>query len=379
MKGKVLHLIGSFHSGGSERQALQLAFALAKEGSFDIRLATLNQKGPLRAEAGSMGFEEVPEFPLTSFYDLNFIAQVRKFARFLRDKDFEIVHTHDFYTNVFGLTAMKLAGVRVKIASKRETLGVRTPVQRFVERQMFRSADVVVANSRMVSDFLIGEGVLSRKIEVIHNGLDHYRFKRRTGNRQADLRRLGINLDEKKRFITMVANFRHDVKNHPMLLRAAKLVCEQRGEAHFLLVGDGELRNGLEQMSNELGLSERVHFLGECEAIPELLAVSFAGVLTSRHEGFSNSILEYMAAGLPVVATDVGGASEAISPGETGFLVASEDHKALAERLMELLGSPDRSRELGEKGRGRVGKHFSIEAQRDKTLALYNKKLGERR
>lgn len=164
-----------------------------------------------------------------------------------------------------------------------------------------------------------------------------------------------------------------------MLIRAAKLVCNEDEDVHFLLVGDGELRSGLQQMAQELNVADRVHFVGESDSIPELLSLSFAGVLTSRHEGFSNSILEYMAAGLPVVATDVGGASEAISHGETGFLVASEDHEALAERLMELLASPDRSREMGEKGRDRAGEHFSIEAQRDKTLALYNKKLGERR
>ncbi|HMQ04813.1 MAG TPA: glycosyltransferase [Pyrinomonadaceae bacterium] len=379
MRSKVLQLIGSFHSGGSERQALQLASSLAVEGSFDIRLATLNQEGPLRAQAGSMGFDAIPEFPLTSFYDRNFIAQVRKFTRFLQDEDIAIVQTHDFYTNVFGLAAMKLAGVQVKIASKRETLGVRTPLQRCVERQMFRFADVVIANSGRVKDFVAGEGVSAHKIEVIHNGLDLSRFKKQTRERQADLRRHGINLDERKKLITMVANLRHDVKDHPMLIRAAKLVCNEDEDVHFLLVGDGELRSGLQQMAQELNVADRVHFVGESDSIPELLSSSFAGVLTSRHEGFSNSILEYMAAGLPVVATDVGGASEAISHGETGFLVASEDHEALAERLMELLASPDRSREMGEKGRDRAGEHFSIEAQRDKTLALYNKKLGERR
>ncbi len=378
MKINVVQLIGSFHSGGSERQALQLAGSLAKESSYKVFLATMNAEGPLATEAAAMGFDDVPEFRLTSFYDANFVTQVRACARFLRERKIDVVQTHDFYTNVFGLAAMRLAGVKVKVASKRETLGVRTPAQRFIERQAFRFADVVVANSAKVKDFLIGEGVVPDKVEVIHNGLDLSRFPEKKPDRLAVLGILGLPLDQSNKLVTMVANLRHDVKNHPMLLRAASLVCDQRTDVHFVLAGDGELRPDLEHMAHELGIADRVHFIGECHTIPNLLSLSFAGVLTSRHEGFSNSILEYMAVGLPVVATDVGGASEAITDGETGFLVASDDPEALAARLMELLGSENLSLQMGRRGREKIRAHFSIEAQRDKTLALYNKKLGER-
>jgi glycosyltransferase involved in cell wall biosynthesis len=100
-------------------------------------------------------------------------------------------------------------------------------------------------------------------------------------------------------------------------------------------------------------------------------------VLTSRGEGFSNSILEYMAAGKPVIATDVGGAREAIIDGETGYLVASDDDAAMASKLIEILGDEKRARVMGEKGKQRIAERFSSAAQLQKTLRLYNELLAK--
>jgi glycosyltransferase involved in cell wall biosynthesis len=106
--------------------------------------------------------------------------------------------------------------------------------------------------------------------------------------------------------------------------------------------------------------------------VPELLSVSFACVLSSSNEGFSNSILEYSAASKPVVATRVGGASEAIVENETGLLVESDDHQHLAECLIRLLEKPEIAEEFGRKGRQRVIENFSLNSQLEKTLRIYN-------
>ncbi len=111
----------------------------------------------------------------------------------------------------------------------------------------------------------------------------------------------------------------------------------------------------------------------------ELLSVSDIGVLTSKAEGFSNSILEYMAAALPVVATDVGGAAEAIVPGETGYLVASGDDEQMAERIISLLRDPEGSRRMGAQGRERVLEKFSDRAQLKNTTVMYETLLGRKR
>lgn len=372
MKTNVLQLTGSFHQGGSERQALQLTRLLKENETHNILLATLNNEGVLRAEAESLSEGKIPEFPLTSFYDLNFAKQLRNCVRFLRENEIQIVHTHDFYTNVFGMTAAKLARIPLKIASKRETAGMRTPLQKKIEKFIFGFADKIVANSEAVKSYLINEGISAEKINVIYNGIDLNRFSVE-GDKREICEELKLPLDEKIKFITLVANLRHQVKNQPMFLRAAQKVLQKIPEAHFVLAGEGELKEDLENLARELNILENTHFIGRCQKIPELLSISYACVLTSIAEGFSNSILEYMAAGKPVIATNVGGAAESIVEGETGFLVDSDDDQTLANRLIELLQNEEKAESFGKRGRDIVKAKFSLESQLGKTLELYRR------
>ena len=139
MKKNVLQFIGSFHQGGSERQAVGLTRLLKENGEYNVFAATLNREGVLLDEMEKLGFDSIPEFKLTSFYNLNFLTQVRKCARFLRENHIDIVQTHDFYTNVFGMLAATLAKTPLKIASKRETGGMRSASQKRVEKFAFQA------------------------------------------------------------------------------------------------------------------------------------------------------------------------------------------------------------------------------------------------
>ena len=372
MKKNVLHIIGSFHQGGSERQAVQLTRLLREDDTFNIFLAALDKEGILREEVEKIGFTSIPEFPLTSFYNLNFARQLRQCSRFIKENNIEIVHTHDFYTNVFGVLAARMAKVKLKIASKRETGGMRNKPQKIVERRIFGFADAIVVNSKAVENYLIAEGIPAKEITVVHNGLDLERLTPKETDRRKICEEIGLPTGKNIKFITLVANLRHAVKNQPMFLRAAKTVVENFPDAQFILAGEGELKNDLESLARELKIADKTHFIGRCARISELLSVSFAGVLTSFAEGFSNSILEYMAARLPVVATDVGGANEAIIENETGFIVQSNDDEAMANRLMELLQNEAKARSFGKKGRETVEKFFSCEAQLEKTLSIYH-------
>jgi len=372
MKPNILQLIGSFHQGGSERQAVQLTRLLHEDQTYNVFIAALSDEGVLRGEIEDLGFTEIPEFKLNSFFDLNFIKQVRKCAKFIRENKIEIVQTHDFYTNIFGMSAAFLARVPVRIAAKRETGGMRGKAQIIIERQALRAANAIVANSQAVKNYLINEGVSEKKIEVIYNGLDLERLTPKMTNRREICEMLGLPNDEKIKFITLVANLRHEVKNQPMFLRVARKVLQKHPDAHFILAGEGELKKTLENLAKDLKIEENTHFIGRCVHIPELLFVSEICTLTSVAEGFSNSILEYMAAGKPVVATDVGGASEAIIKGETGFLVASDDDENLANRLIELLSDTEKAQNFGRKGRKIVEEKFSLDAQLSKTLKLYD-------
>ena len=375
MKKNVLQFIGSFHTGGSERQAVQLTRLLREDAQFNVFLATLNSEGALLEEVERLGFTEIPEFPLQSFYDLNCVKQLRNCTRFLRENQIEIIHTHDFYTNIFGIAAARLAKVKVKIASKRETGGMRSKAQKAIEKKIFGAADAIAVNSKAVEKYLLNKKISAEKIEVIYNGLDLERLKPKSTDRKEICAEFGLPINENIRFITLVANLRHDVKNQPMFLRVAKKVTEKFPNAHFILAGEGDLREGLENLARVLQITENTHFIGRCTKIPELLLVSFAGVLTSFHEGFSNSILEYMAAKLPVIATNVGGASEAIIENETGFLVESDDDKMMANRLIELLQDEKKAQQFGEKGAKITEETFSLAAQLKNVSELYERCL----
>ena len=367
----VLQFIGSFHQGGSERQAVQLARLLQADGRVNVQLATLENDGVLREEAEKLGFGAIPEFKLTSFYNVNFVKQLLRCASFLREKKIDVVHTHDFYTNIFGMLAAQLVQIPLAIASKRETGGMRSKWQQRVEKFAFRQANAIVANSEAVKDYLIGEGVRQEKIRLVYNGLDLGRLQPKMTDRREICSELGLPPDENIKFVTLVANLRHTVKNQPMFLRAAEKILRKFPHAHVVLAGEGDLRESLENLARELKIAENTHFIGRCTRVPELLSISFAGVLTSFNEGFSNAILEYMAAGLPIVATRVGGAGEAIVENETGFLIESDDAEALANRLVELLEDEEKARKFGTKGRKIAEEKFSCAAQLENTLKLY--------
>lgn len=377
-KPKVLQLINSFHQGGSERQAVQLTRLLCEDGTFEVVLACLNNEGVLRQEVEKLGFKDIPEFKLSSFFNAQFLRQVKKCALFIREKNIQIVHTHDFYTNILGMLAATMAGVKVRIASKRETGGMRTKAQKVVEKLAFGRSNAIVVNSEAVKKYLLGGGINSNKIKVIYNGLDLARLTPKITNRKQICKDLGLPKDEKAKFITLVANLRHEVKNQPMFLRAAQKVLQKFLNAHFVLAGEGELKDNLENLAKELNISANTHFIGRCESVPELLSISYACVLTSINEGFSNSILEYMSVEKAVVATKVGGANEVIVENETGFLVESDDDSALAEKLIWLLENPDKNLEFGKKGRKIVEEKFSLDTQLNQTLELYQKLLDGR-
>ena len=376
MKPTVLQLIDSFNQGGSERQALQLTRLLCNSGRYNVRLASLSPEGSLRDTISDLPLGEIPFFPLTSFYDRNAVKQLRRFTRWLKSSSIDVVHTHDFYTNVFGMTGASLARVSARIASMRETAGMRSAAQKQLQRIAYSSAHHIIVNAEAVREKVISFGIRPDKVTVIYNGLDLSRLHTSASRAEA-LFMLGLPAGELEdlKFVSIVANMRHEVKDYPMFLRAARTVKQAVPETRFLLAGEGELENSLKRLAEQLGILQSTLFLGRCDKIGELLSVSDVCVLTSKAEGFSNSILEYMAAARPVVATDVGGASEAVSERETGYLVPSGDDVQLASRLIELLQDSDKAQRMGRRGRALVEEKFSCEAQLSQTERLYDRLL----
>jgi glycosyltransferase involved in cell wall biosynthesis len=377
LKPAVLQLIDSFNQGGSERQALQLTRLLYESDRFKVHLACLSPEGSLRATIEELDLGEIPSFSLTSFYDKNAVRQLRRFVSWLRSSRIDILHTHDFYTNVFGMSGGALARLPVRIASMRETAGMRSGAQAKVQRVVYSLAHHIVANSNAVREKLVAEGTSAERVTVVYNGLDIRRLTTQA-SRPEILALLGLPVYETRRFVTIVANMRHEVKDYPMFLRSARQIKDAIPDAAFLLAGEGELSDSLRALARDLGIEDATFFLGRCENVAELLSISEVCVLSSKAEGFSNSILEYMAAARPVVVTDVGGAREVVSEGETGYLVPSGDDAMMAARLISLLRDPEKARLMGNNGKRVVEEKFSCEAQLARTEELYDRLLSRR-
>jgi L-malate glycosyltransferase len=379
LRYNALQLIGSFHQGGSERQAVQLTRLLLESGRCNVSVATLDRSGVLLDEINRLGFNDIPEFRLNSFYDLHAARQVRRFAQYLKKHEIDVVHTHDFYTNIFGMAGAALARVPVRIASRRES-AVRPASQRFVERSAYRAAHAVVANCEEVRQQLIREGVPGQKVRTIYNGLDPARVQVQVDRREV---LQTLNLPEQAHFVTIMANMRAHVrhpeptclKDHPTFLRAAQRVHEKVPDAAFIIAGEGELKEATQELARTLGIAERTFFIGRCKDVGAVLSISDVCVLSSRSEGFSNAILEYMAAGRPVVSTDVGGAREAVVHGESGYLVPAGDHERMGDHIASLLLEREKARAMGERGRQLVSEKFSSLKQLQNVESLYNELL----
>ena len=381
MRRNVLLLVDRFDVGGAEGQILLLARLLKSTGIYNVHLGCLHREGILLGKAEELVESEIPQFPLTSFYDRNMALQLRRFRRFVHEREIHVVHTDGFYTNIFGIAGASLARIPARVAFRGETAGWRNAKQDLLERCTYRLASVIHANSEAVKNYLTQRGVPARNIVVIYNGVDVSLYSNHSSRLGKDeiLGKLGFPALRGRSIVTIVANMRHEVKDHPMFLRAARRISDAVPNAAFVLAGEGELMDSLRTLAAELGLKDDVFFIGRCENIPELLSVSDVCVLSSKAEGFSNSILEYMAAGQPVVATDVGGAREAIVEGETGYIVPSGDDEAMADHIIRLLRDPARARAMGKRGQEVVRERFSSERQLENTHNLYEKLLNKTR
>ena len=215
------------------------------------------------------------------------------------------------------------------------------------------------------------ESIDQRRFEVIHNGIDLQRFDH---DMEREVPLEFADAISGKRVISIAANLRA-VKNIGMFLDAAAVVRRTRQDVVFAIMGDGDLRSELEARTRELNLEDCVIFAGSVPSVAPYLVRSHAACLVSKSEGFSNSVVEYMAASLPTVVTDVGGLPEAIDD-QCGYVVPSGDANALATRLLEILSLDDLSRRaMGIAARARVEERFSMSRQVEAYETLYEREL----
>ncbi|MEP7382529.1 MAG: glycosyltransferase [Gemmatimonadota bacterium] len=370
----VLHLINSFADGGTERQAIQLANALADSGSWNVTVAVHDGDGPLRELLNPDLRQRVAAFPLIRVLSWYTLTQAQEFRRLLEGAQVDIVHTHGFYPNIFGMAGTKWSEVGVRIASKRESVSLRSPARAALERQALSIATHVVTNCNAVRRELLDARFEDDRVSTIYNAVTPDRM-----SSHVDLDPMPFDVATSMRIdgpcVAMIANFHHAAKDHATMLRAARRVVDVAPDTQFILAGEGPLRDEVRQLAASLGLERHVHLPGRCRYVPALLERVHVCALSSRSEGFPNAILEYMAAARPVVASDVGGVGEAMVEGTTGYLVPAGDDRAMADRLLRLLGDAPLRRQMGEAGRARVQSEFTMVRQLEATAALYRSEL----
>ena len=332
-------------------------------GRWSVHLACFRARGSwFHRMAGSV--DSVAEFPVESFKRFDALKHLWAFSRWCRERRVALVHTTELYSNIFGLPGAALAGVRVRIGNRR---GMNTDKPRgllALQRAAYSCAHIVIANSRAGAVKLMEERVPAHKIAVIPNGLDLDLHRPRSTERLA-------------RRVAVVANLRPG-KGHDTLIDAAVEVLRCRPEATFEVIGDGSERERLIAQADSRQVRRAFSFVGQRDDVPARLAEADIFVLPSRSEALPNAVLEAMAAGLPVVASDVGGIPELISHDRTGLLVPPGDPAALAAALLRVMNEKGLAARLGEAARVAAETHFSFDRMVTAFDACYTSALAGR-
>jgi glycosyltransferase involved in cell wall biosynthesis len=255
-----------------------------------------------------------------------------------------------------------MAGVAVRIANRREIDPANSPAHIALQRAAYACAHVVVANCRAAADRLAAERVPSSRIRVVPNGVDVAAHAGRT--HEAPIRR-----------IVTIANLRKE-KAHEVLFEAVPIVLQRCPDAEFIIAGDGPRRLELERVAAALGIGSRVRFIGHVDDVASLLASSDMFVLPSRSEAFPNSLIEAMAAGLPIVATRVGGILELVENQRTGVLVQPDNPRALGHAILDLIQWCSHAARFGRAARAEVESRYSWDTMISSFERLYLEQLG---
>jgi glycosyltransferase involved in cell wall biosynthesis len=369
----VLQFITGFHVGGTERHVAYLATRL-DPARFEVHLACLQQAGPLYGEMAACGFP-LTAYPIKGFLRPSTLRQQLRFAAYLKAEAIDIVHAYGFYPIVFAVPVARLAGAQVVLASIRDNGDPWTRAQRLVQMCASRMAHGVLVNATAVRDRLTAGGHARRGITVIRNGVDIDRFAPRPPD---EALRASLGLPASAPLVVAVSRL-NPMKGLDDFVRALALLADRYPEARFAIVGDGASRRELEEQVRGLGLADRLVFTGTRLDIAAILSQAAVSVVSSLSEGLSNVVLESMAAGVPVVATRVGGTPELLDDGVSGFLVPPCDAPAMAAAIERLLGDPAMARRMGNAGRERAVTGFSMPVMVSRTESYYDARLrGER-
>jgi glycosyltransferase involved in cell wall biosynthesis len=403
MTRRILQIIPSLDRAGAEKQMTLLVRGLPRT-EFDVHVCALTRGGPLEIDLRKA------EIPLTVIgkrwrADPRAFWRLRALTRRLRP---DLIHTWLFAANSYGRAAGIACGVKYLVAGERCVDPWKGWMELAVDRRLARHTSRIVANSPGVRDFYVRHGLPAGKFRVIPNGVpspeladtrlgpppdaagtrlgppldaaDTRRVPSASGHttRQALLAELGLPRD--CRLVGVVGRL-WPQKRVKDAIWAADVLKVARDDVHLLVIGDGPHRQRLRRFRDQVEIRDKVHFLGHRDDVPRLMPHFDALWSTSAYEGQSNAILEAMALGVPVVATDVPGTRDLVVHGQTGFLVPADldtprRRAAFARHTNRLLDDPEQARRLGEAARRRALGEFSVEKMLERYAELYREVLS---
>jgi glycosyltransferase involved in cell wall biosynthesis len=351
--------------GGGERIVLKLAALLPKYG-YRVSILTFS------ADPASAGLQSPPcsvyLLPLQRTYDLMALRGSLELRKFLREQKIRIVQTFFESSDLWAGFVTKAMSSAKLIWSRRDMGILRTSKHHAAYRLMASAPDRVFAVSEQVRRHCIDvDGIKPSRVQTIYNGLDLADWSLTSSAAKY----------EGESLITTVGNIRR-VKGHDVFIRAAASVAAKFPKATFSIAGDvlePDYFAELQALVRNLNLSDRFRFAGGVTNLREHLSTADVFVLPSRSEGFSNAIVEAMAASLPVVATNVGGNPEAVQDGVSGVIVPPENPDLLAAAIVRLLSDPAKAKQMGAEGKRLAAEKFTTEAMMAQIISVYGSLL----
>ena len=371
---KVLFIVPSLGRAGAETQVVDLVNAL-RDPEIECQLLCFQPDLSQRDRVPeAVRFHHVPR---RSKYDLSFISGI---ARIIDREEIDVVHCTLEFSVLVGWLGIQRAGRKPRLIGAIHTTLIRNLKEqlhdRLIYQWIFRQCDSIVFVCQKQADFWMERyPFLAKNSTVIHNGIDLMRFSGNFRNQKAsDIPgRFAVPTDAY--IISCIAGFRFE-KRHDLLLAAFGRLDVK---AHLYLAGDGALRSSVESLVDQMGLQDRVHFLGNVKDVrPLLLATDITVLASTAVETFSIAMLESMAMGVPMVAPDIGGLSEAIVHDQTGWIYQAGDVDRLAALLAQGARDREKLKAMGVLARQSAEKYYSREVMADSTSALLRSVAGKR-
>ena len=362
----VCHLIQGLGVGGMETMLVNM-IAHLDSSRFKTSICCFDRLGPLADEVNAAAVE-VTLVQRDRGFDWRY---PKKLSEYLKHRNIDVLHLHNPTAFFYGTLAGKLARVSCIVYTEHGrdfSMGWKVKlVHRWIAKLVDRIVVVAEHGRRVLCE---EEGIDEGKVELIYNGIDGHRFDRVNYSGKAKEVRQHLGLACSTKVVGVVGRLAH-IKNHAVLLRAMTKVVQEIDDVALLLVGDGPLRSDIEAMISEHNLGRYVKILGTRSDIPELLSIFDLFVLPSFSEGLSLTLIEACAAGVPIVATRVGGNEEVVVDQQNGLTVPSDDADAMAKAIIHVLSNMERAHQMGTIGRKRFQDTFTLETMVQRYQNLY--------